>query len=228
MDACQPSLLRTDMTVGLDSLRLMGDEPLLVDDKYTTHVCRYPKPPCCVVYHVVSPVAGVASRRVGHYIVLHLPRHGVYAVDAVVGGHPDVAVAVFVNLAHSVVRQWVCAAGLLIPHHLVVAPWRGPIDDDAVGATHPYAPVGTLQYGVQTVAVALTGDVVDVVGGIERLSHIDRQSVVGTRKQVVVVVGEECPHDVVGQRLRVARVVYAVLRPPVAVQHVESVVGTYK
>ena len=196
--AAQPAGAVGEVAVGPDGA-FRGHQPPLVDDENAAHVGRHPQPPTAVEQHVVGPVGVVAAGRLGQHEVAELPSAAVVVVDAVVCGHPDVAVGVLVDGAHAVVGQRKAGRSLPVPRHVVEAGGRAAEPQQAVGASHPQRSVALTVEVVQAVAVAAARDVGQRRVDERRTALVERQSVVGAHPDVAPGVGVEGPDDVVGQ-----------------------------
>ncbi len=199
---------------------------LLAYDEDATHISRNPKPVLPVLDDVVGPGGGIMTRRVAHDEVAQLTAGFIVEVHPVVGGNPNVAFVVFINLPYAVVRHRVGGAVLLEPYGACgLAVGHGEAYQ-TIGAARPDDAAAVLQQSVQAVALARQRDVGE--GEKSELTAIApaRQPEVGAGPDIAVAVGEECPDDVVAQRVGIARVVGEMVDGPVGASDVQPVVGS--
>ena len=190
----------------------------LIHHEDTSIIGCHPHLAVLILHDVVSPSGGILARIVIDDEVHHLLCSSIKEIDAMVGTYPHIAIMVFIYLAHSVVSERIVLIVLLIPYVALAY--------QSVGTAKPPVAILGLDDGMQAVALARKGYLVERSICIIGMCGEARQAIVGTYPHILPLVHEASPHDVVGDRGSIARVMDIMLDDIVDGETEESVVGS--
>ena len=185
-------LCHVGMSIGLHEL-------LLIDNENSTQTGGYPQLPLVIFEQVIGPIGVVTVGAIYNIVGQKSFSSPIVAIDASIGGNPQLLVSIFVNVSDAIVRKRMVRVSYFVPKRVVFSACGVDELDESVGASKPIGILGIFEEGVELVALSGRGDLGDgyilesvVVSG-------EGNAVIGSEPNVTLLVGEDVPNDVVGE-----------------------------